>query len=237
MILSKQKRIIIGVGIVICLLLPSVWREYKASQGIFQKKSNETVREFVDRVKPKLAKASVEPLPQEEGVGVSYSSPKLIKDPVEGVWNGVPVIIAPYTIEMTEKMIDRGRVDIQVNTILDVYLYVALREPNQYRRVFVVTKLPEGGDAHLEKAFFANADQDPQEEMILLTSWPQHHYDVNGTMYEVSQYDNMSDTATGGLVGKDFTSECDCTTRTGEVNVASLKTETAIREFFKKLGY
>ncbi len=47
----------------------------------------------------------------------------------------------------------------------------------------------------LNRFFFANADTDSTRELIIIASWQQQHYDVNGKLYGTYVFDyNLSDT-------------------------------------------
>ena len=58
-----------------------------------------------------------------------------------------------------------------------------------YRPMIIDTFYEEGAPAKIEAVFFANADKDKEQEIIILTSWEQVHADVRGMLYGTFIYD------------------------------------------------
>jgi hypothetical protein len=112
-----------------------------------------------------------------------------------------------------------------------------------YRRVLIDTIFNEGGEPHIERVVFANADRDKEQELIVMTSWPQHHPQagLDGTLYGTYIFDNpgsapqyelpffkeLSEKLDGGFEGK----------RHKEKVKAEYKAAAAIQGALRKLGY
>ena len=113
-----------------------------------------------------------------------------------------------------------------------------------YRRVLIDTVFNEGGEPHIERVIFANADRDKEQELIVMTSWPQDHRNagLDGTLYGTYIFDNpstsveeyelpffkeLSERLDGGFEGK----------RAKEKVKAEYKNAAEIRAALRKLGY
>jgi len=100
----------------------------------------------------------------------------------------------------------------------------------------------EGSSPHIEAVFLANADKDPQKELVVICSWEQVHADVEGTLYATAVYDlatgeggaaltklpEVSDAVSGG---------CDCAWTNGTSKTARFKSARQVRRGLRKLGY
>lgn len=122
------------------------------------------------------------------------------------------------------------------------YMYVP-EAPNTYRKVLIGTFEPEGGDPAIETVFFANAGRGERPKLIIICSWPQVHYDFQGTLYATFVYaaprpgaqatkltleESMSKKLDGG---------CECAWRDGTRRVAKYKTADDVKAALRTMGH
>lgn len=154
----------------------------------------------------------------------------------EADWNGTPAILAFYDHVYSETYSD-GSTQLY-HRILPT-LYIA-EGRNRYIKYVLYEIDSEGGDPVVEDSFFANADDDPETEIVVLISWNQKHYDVNGVLYGTYIFDDREGTAgsypylqalSGHFMG------CDCAYREGTVKEAEFKTKAQVKAELERLGY
>ena len=148
-------------------------------------------------------------------------------------WGGKSeAIIAFYEQEFEES-------DQAYRRILS-YIYVPETE-NKYRKVFIDTFEPEGGDPEIESVFFFNHDEKNQHKLVIICSWPQVHHDFHGKLYATFVYEaphpnikaaglkfeeNISNQLYGG---------CECEWRDGTKTTAKYKTAEEVKAALGKL--
>jgi hypothetical protein len=141
-------------------------------------------------------------------------------------WNGSPMLFVDY--ETFDKDPERPLVALQ-------------QQPSgSYRIIRVTVGEQEGGTPDIAAIGFANADRDPAQEVIVILSWPQQHYDVEGTLYEVRIFDDAKpgvDTLPLLKVSDHFGTVCDCNWRDGKSKRFRFKTIAAVKAELRKLGY
>lgn len=114
---------------------------------------------------------------------------------------------------------------------------------DRYRKVIIDTYDVNGGDPKLEAAFFANADHEPAEELVVICSWALNSYDFSGNYFSTSIYKmpqpngreeklRLLKEIDGGLDG-DRRNEIE----EWESVVSKNKTEEQVRATLKKMGY
>lgn len=178
---------------------------------------NETTEQFVKRLQPIHS--------------------ELTSKVIETNWNSIPVIIAFYM--QTYKLPKENDPDQDDYMRIIARLYVQ-QKPNEYKNFLIDTINSEGGDPRVESVFFANADKDKATELVLLISWEQHHFDIDGTLYGTFVYDDVlmphlklnfmkaiSKKLDGGFDG--FTE--------GTKVTAKFKTAYSIKAELKRLGF
>jgi len=123
------------------------------------------------------------------------------------------------------------------------YIFL-LQAPNStytYQKTLIGNFEPEGGDPKIEAVFFANADKDRAEELIVICSWPQSHYEVSGTLYGTYIFDNPRPSANRLSflkgVSKRVSGSCDCEWRDGTKKTSKYKTAASVKAGLKKLGF
>lgn len=110
---------------------------------------------------------------------------------------------------------------------------------NRYRAIQVTTGEQEGDTPDIALGL-ANADHDPAKELIVILSWAQMHYDVEGTLYEVRIFDGPKPgqkALTQLKASRKFDATCDCHWRDGTTKHFRFKTIAAVKTELKRLGY
>jgi hypothetical protein len=180
-----------------------------------QRQVGETAEQFATRVKP--------------------DSSALTYKVVETKWNAFPVIVAfydqTYKIKNDDQSYHRiiGTVFLQIDT-------------NGYGKTTFGTIDTEGGDPTIVTAFFANADTDMFTELIVIASWQQRHYEVNGTLYGtfIFDYELTSARLEWTLlndISKKLNGGCECSWSDGTSKKAKFKTKADIKAELLRLGY
>lgn len=189
-----------------------------ASAQTLQRLPEETATEFAHRNMP-------------EGAGLTGT----IKE-TEEVWNGSPAILAFYDRVYAQTYSDGTR---EIYHSILPTLYIGEGQ-NRYTEYQLYDIGPEGGDPVVEDSFFANADDDPETEIVVIISWNQKHYDVNGVLYATYIFDDREGVAgsypylqalSGHFMG------CDCAYREGTVKEAEFKTKAQVKAELERLGY
>ena len=141
-------------------------------------------------------------------------------------WNGHPTLFVDYETPAADP--ERQIVALQ-------------QQPGGGYRILQVTLgEQEGATPGLVAIGLANADRDPAQELIVILAWPQQHYDVEGTLYEVRIFDDPKPGQTALTQLKSshkFDATCDCGWRDGTSKRFRFKTIAAVKAELKRLGY
>ncbi len=151
---------------------------------------------------------------------------------VDAPWNGRRTLFADYQ-----------RAERQNNyNVTYRELFALVQQPDgSWHRLAVTTGEEEGGDAEVAAVGFANADRDPERELIVILKWPQQHYDYSGAFYEV----RLFDTPVPGKPALTYLEKaskvfggvgCECSSREGDKHYR-FKTIAAVKQELKRLGY
>jgi hypothetical protein len=183
------------------------------------RKDNETAEQFAERQKPEN----------------SILAHKVL----ETKWNGNSVIISLYDI--TYKLPEQNDSDEQTYHKIEGFVFSELGE-NTYSIVTFGTIDTEGGDPLIQTVFFANADNDKSKELIIVASWEQKHYDVNGTLYGSYVFDDETIEKTLDLkflkkISKELAGGCECSWSNGTNKKAKFKTASEVKRELIRLGY
>lgn len=114
---------------------------------------------------------------------------------------------------------------------------IALQQtgPATFRRLLVTVGETEGGAPDIEAIGFANADNDPAKELIVVLAWNQVHYDACGPIFEVRIIDD-ADPARANLrelpISKHFGDGC--VEKPGRYRFTTID---AVKRELKRLGY
>ena len=153
------------------------------------------------------------------------------------LWDGkTQLVFAFYWLERTE----RNGAKSHQEPYVEGYVFVPTAAGG-YRRVLIDRYGQEGADAEIARVFFANADADAAKELVVMCAWPQQHYDISGTLYQVYFYDAPAAAVTRlarlPALEKQFPLEFDGTGEDGKPAQARYKTAAAIRQKLKALRY
>ncbi|MDT0678795.1 hypothetical protein [Autumnicola musiva] len=149
------------VSIFIIILFPLL-----ISGQAIKKHSNDSIEEFALRNKPEKAE--------------KISFIKVAK------WNSKEGIFVFYKENFKDENLTS---DNKTYTRLIGNLFIRTPKNNKYKRILIDTIHQEGGDPKIEDLFFANADNDQYDELIIITSWNQRHYQISGKIYGTFIYD------------------------------------------------
>lgn len=102
--------------------------------------------------------------------------------------------------------------------------------------------LPFSVDPSIESVFFANADKDLAQELIIIASWEQRHYEVKGTLFRTYVLDNTTIEKSLDLkllekVSKKLGGGCECSWSDGTTSTAKFSTPTGVLNELIRLGY
>ncbi|HWW27095.1 MAG TPA: hypothetical protein VNZ85_14495 [Caulobacter sp.] len=141
-------------------------------------------------------------------------------------WNGHPTLFVDYQTSDADP--ERPLVALQ------------RQAAGGYRKIQVTLGEQEGGTPDILAIGFANADRDPERELIVILAWPQTHYDFSGTLYEVRLFDAPKPGQTELTllpIGGKFGMGCECGRRDGPDEHYRFKTVAAVKAELKRLGY
>ena len=183
------------------------------------RKDNETAEQFAERQKPENS--------------------TLTHKVLETKWNGNPTIISLYDI--TYKLPEENDPGQQTYHKIIGFVFSELGK-NTYSKVTFGTIDTEGGNPSIETIFFVNADNDKAKEIIIIASWEQRHYDVNGTLYSTYVFDNQTIEKTFELkfleeISKKLDGGCECNWRDGTNKKSKFKTASEVKKELARLGY
>jgi hypothetical protein len=195
------------------ILLSLLYSSVLPGQNI-TRQQNETTAQFIKRIQPKATKLA-HPL-------IETNS-----------WDSLSkTIIAFYGYE------EPGNPNGDFNKISG-HVYLAVGQ-NKYRDISLQLIEEDGGLPEILAVFFANADKDKAEELVVLCKVPQQHYDYNGAFYNTYIFDNPG---TGSQLTylKKLSANfdgCDCSFRDGrKPEMAKYKTAKEIKTKLKQMGF
>jgi hypothetical protein len=183
------------------------------------RKDNEAAKQFAERQKPENS--------------------TLAHKVLETKWNGNSVIISLY--DKTYKLPVQSDPDQQTYHKIEGFVFSEL-DKYTYSKVTFGTIDTEGGNPSIETVFFANADNDKKKELIIVASWEQRHYDVNGTLYGTYVFDNETIEKTLDLkfleqISKKLEGDCECNWSDGTTKKSKFKTASEVKKELIRLGY
>ena len=150
-------------------------------------------------------------------------------------WGKQKTVIAFYIIKI--KLNDGTRA-----TQVDGYLFIP-KSTNTYEKILINNFEEEGDTPHIEAVFFANADKDKAKELIVICSYLQRHYDVNGTLYSTFIFDdrwpstNPTRLSLLDDVSERVSGSCDCEWSDGKKKSSKYKTAASVKVGLKRLGF
>ncbi len=150
-------------------------------------------------------------------------------------WGQQKSIIAFYLIKIKPK-------DGTPSSQVDGYLFLP-KSTNTYQKILIYNFEEEGDTPHIEAVFFANADKDKAKELIVICSYLQRHFDVNGTLYRTFVFDDLLPGANPTQltfledVSERVSGSCDCQWRDGKKKTSKYKTAASVKAGLRKLGF
>ena len=150
-------------------------------------------------------------------------------------WGKQKTVIAFYIVQIKLK-------DGSPATQVDGYLFMH-KSTDTYEKILIENFEEEGDTPRIEAVFFTNADKDKAQELIVICSWLQRHYDVSGTLYRTYVFDDLrSNTYPAKLtflegVSERVSGDCDCEWRDGRKKISKYKTAASVKAGLKKLGF
>jgi hypothetical protein len=197
------------------LLTFFLWTPFSYTQEV-RRLENETLEDFAKRNGPPQAALTSKVIETE-------------------AWGKQKTIIAFYIVQIKVK-------DGSPATQVDGYLFMP-KSTDTYERILIKSFGEEGDTPKVEAVFFANADKDKAKELIVICSWLQRHYDVNGTLYRTFVFDdlhlrnNPTELSSLESISERVSGDCDCEWRDGRKKTSKYKTAASVKVGLKKLGF
>jgi hypothetical protein len=174
--------------------------------------------------------AQIERLPNEsaEDFAKRNAPPKseLVHQVIETTaWGNKKSIIAFYQLENESAT--------QVNG----YLFLP-KSANNYEKILIHNFEEEGGTPEIKAVFFANADKDLAQELVVICSWRQSHYGFSGTLYGTYIFDDLGkDLKFLEKISEKVSGGCDCNYRDGTKGTKKFNSATKVKAGLKRLGF
>jgi len=197
------------------LLAFVLWAPFTYAQEV-RRLEHETLADFAQRNGPPQAKLTH----------------KVIET---AAWSKQKAIMAFYLVHIELK-------DSTPATQVDGYLFIP-KSTDTYEKILIRNFEEEGDTPKIEAVFFANADKDKARELIVICSWLQRHYDVNGTLYGTFIFDDLRPGANPATlvflegVSERVSGDCDCEWRDGRKKTSNYKTAASVKAGLKRLGF
>ena len=197
------------------LLAFVLWAPFTYAQEV-RRLEHETLEDFAKRNGPPQAKLTH----------------KVIET---AAWGKQKAIMAFYLVHIELK-------DSTPATQVDGYLFIP-KSTDTYEKILIRNFEEEGDTPKIEAVFFANADKDKARELIVICSWLQRHYDVNGTLYGTFIFDDLRPGANPATlvflegVSERVSGDCDCEWRDGRKKTSKYKTAASVKAGLKRLGF
>ena len=156
------------------------------------------------------------------------------------VWPvGGKAVVAFYLHPMEPSIPRSSEPDIR-----EITGYAFLPESDgRFRRVLLGVIGHNGGDPEIRSVFFANADADPEKELVVIAAWQVMNAVAGGTYYDTYVYARPSAARPGSFVYLKDVSEkvsggCDCEwPEERRSRKARFKTAADVRAELRRLGY
>lgn len=186
---------------------------------VIQRNDGETAEQFAERFKPQNAKLT-------HGV-------------IEMKWNDIPIIIALYKQSYKLPLKQDLEQQSYFRIVGTVFMH---KDKNTFIKTGFGVIDTEGGEPNIETVFFANADTDKTKELVVIASWQQQHFDVDGTLYGTFVYDydlsnRRNDWKLLEKISKKLDGGCECSWSDGSSKKAKFKTAAQVKRELIRLGY
>jgi hypothetical protein len=158
---------------------------------------------------------------------------------VETSWNNTSVIIAFFSETYLLPLLDDPQQREYKRIIATLFVSDAYKK--NYAVSIIDTLIEEESLPTIEQLFFANADNDKEKELIILTTWDINNTSVHGKLYSTSIYDYAKLLPKKLLFLNDISSNvnggCDCTWEIGRIHRSKFKNKADIINGLQSLGY
>jgi hypothetical protein len=162
--------------------------------------------------------------------------------------------IMPDTLTLAHTVIETGVWDSTGKAIIALYRYdsedevstvlghVYLKnDSSEYQDITFGPIEGEQNPVEILSLFFANADDDKEKELFVLSTWKTKHYDAEGNVYLTAIYDNPSkdndELTCMDVLSKTFFG-CDCYSQSsGKQTEAKYKNAQSVRAKLKQMGF
>ena len=150
-------------------------------------------------------------------------------------WGRPNTVIAFYVVPLAAK-------NDSPATQVEGYLFIP-GAGDSYEKILIKNFEEEGDTPRIEAVFFANADKDKAKELIVICSWHQSHYDVNGKLYATFVFDDLrpgsypAELTFLESVSKQVSGDCECEWRDGRKQKSKYKTAASVKAGLRRLGF
>ena len=120
-------------------------------------------------------------------VRIKPSSSIVYDKVIETSWNNTSVIIAFLSETYLLPLHDDPQQTAYTRVIATLYISDSYKK--NYTVSIIDTLIEEESPPKIEHIFFANADNDKEKELIILTTWDINNTSVHGKLYSTSIYD------------------------------------------------
>jgi hypothetical protein len=170
---------------------------------------------------------------------IKPSSSILYDKVIETSWNNTSVIIAFLSETYLLPLHDDPQQTAYTRVIATLYASDSYKK--NYIESIIDTLIEEESPPKIEHIFFANADNDKEKELIILTTWDINNSSVHGKLYSTSIYDYTQKLPKKLLFLNDISSNvnggCDCIWEIGRIHKSIFKSKADIINGLQSLGY
>lgn len=149
---------------------------------------------------------------------------------------GGKVVLAFYGVDAHDQGSSANR------DVVDGIAFMPTSVAGRYRRLAIGRIDQEGAGPEIKSIFFANADQNPDRELVVIVGWEQRHLDVSGTLYGTFIYARPRAASQNGFTFLEGTSRkvsggCECDREGDRHETSAFKTAAEVRAGLRALGF
>lgn len=172
-------------------------------------------------------------------VRIKPSSSIVYDKVIETAWNNTSVIIAFLSETYLLPLRDDPQQTAYTRVIATLYISDSYKK--NYTVSIIDTLIEEESPPKIEHIFFANADNDKEKELIILTTWDINNPSVHGKLYSTSIYDYTHKLPKKLLflnyISSNVNGGCDCIWEIGRIHKSKFKSKADIVNGLQSLGY
>jgi len=149
---------------------------------------------------------------------------------------GGKVVLAFYGVEVHDQSSSAKR------DVIEGVAFMPTAAAGRYRRIAIGRIDEEGEGPDIKSIFFANADQNPDRELVVIVGWKQQHLDISGTLYGTFIYARPRAASQSSFTLLEETSRkvsggCECDREGDQHESSDFKTAADVRAGLKALGF